>query len=72
MNSKELSIVVMMIGAACMALGTISSLIYLIYQWAVVDLALKSALWSACKLWMWMVGGGGLTFLVAWFNAQLS
>ena len=46
-------------------LATPTSIIYFVYDWASDDIAFKSALWGAVKLWMLMLFGGiplGFTF----------
>jgi hypothetical protein len=46
--------------------GTVISIGYGLYSWAVVDVAFKVALWSAFVMWIKLIGAG-LVSLVAGF-----
>ena len=53
-NMKDLSLCVGGILLLVAALATPLSVIYGIYDWAVIDLQFKVALWAACKSWISM------------------
>ncbi len=45
--------------------GTFASFVYLVYLWGGTGVIFSVALWSALKLWLWMVPGGMLIFFVS-------
>jgi len=50
------------------ALATPVTIIYAIYQWAVIDAVLKIAIWEAAKMWMSCIAliiPGFISFVIA-------
>lgn len=57
-KSNAISMLAFVIGALLLTLANVGAIGLLIYQWAVVDILFKVALWSAFKLWLTMLVGG--------------
>ena len=53
------------IGIALMAFGTITSIGYFLYNWGALDLALGLSAWNAFVLWIQMIGGGLILFVLS-------
>ena len=53
------------IGIALMAFGTITSIGYFLYNWGALDLALGLSAWNAFVLWVQMIGGGFILFVLS-------
>lgn len=58
-----LAVLLIVVGRVAMALATLSSIGYLIYEWA-HDIQFKLALWDAFVLWLKLIFGGlGIVFI---------
>lgn len=63
-------ITIAFISVASMALATVGSIIYCIYQWGGNGLPFASSLWEACKLWIQMVGYGLIGLAISYITLK--